>query len=241
MPDDPKLALQAIRDALQRPTAPLTVIEEHQPRSADETLTWARRRALWDDYHGQFSDQVIAIATVLSRRAMRQLGLWFAEDGRLREARPEPLGQRPHEPADSFTLTVQNVPVRIEYSTDYFPLAGLDHFTYRSLDDPPKPHPLSETGYRSQFVPAEIVAACGGPRAYAAQYADAKARGQEADFLSAFEGTKPANKQGRRARNSGRNAEAATPPPVVGEHTAKVVSADTPGSRCKPPSQGHLF
>ncbi len=103
---DPTLTLQAIADALQRSSDPLAVIEELSPRSSSDALTWARRRALWDDYQDQFPDQVTALAVVISRRAMRQLGMWFAEDGRLRKCPAAQLASRPNDPADQFPLVV---------------------------------------------------------------------------------------------------------------------------------------
>lgn len=55
----------------------------------------------------------------------------------------------------TFTVHFDGQPIEVRYTKDYF--AGHDHFEFVSPYNPPKPIPVSETGYRSRFVPGEEV------------------------------------------------------------------------------------
>ena len=111
--------------------------------------------------------------------------------------------------AVAVALQERGAEVIAEYTPEYF--TGMDHIAFRSPHTPPKATPVSDTGYRSHFVPREDVDALGGPAEYATQYGEAVAVGRESQFLTTFKGTPlPEPKPKRKARV------------VVGKHTAKV-------------------
>lgn len=102
---------------------------------------------------------------------------------------------------------------------------------------------MSTTGYLSQFVPRDAVEACGGPKAYAALFAEARLRGEEDVFKATFEGTGPEAKQPRRRKASPpASAPTGEQLPVLGEHTAQVI-AEQEGQKApsQPPHQRTLF
>ncbi len=73
-------------------------------------------------------------------------------------------------PKTTFTITLRGQQVVVAYVPEYF--RGVDHFEYLSPHDPPRPIPISETGYRSQFANVADVQKAGGPEPYAIQYAE---------------------------------------------------------------------
>jgi hypothetical protein len=223
----------------------MQVIAELLPRTRTEAVTWAQRLPAWDEYQGEYPDQVIGLARVVSRRAMRGFALTLSEDGRvvgrLREGKP---GQTP-EPSLTFLLAVGGEEVRVEYTPDYFPNGGKDLFYFVSPHEPARPHCLSASGYLSQFAQHDAVAACGGARAYAALFAEAQLRGEEQAFNTAFEGAEPAAK-----RTGRKKTRMPVPPPaaaegqapVLGDHTARVIEEQTGvKEEHEPPRQGLLF
>jgi hypothetical protein len=74
------------------------------------------------------------------------------------------------QPKTTFSITIRGEAVTVEYTPEY--LGGSDHFAYLSPHEPRKPHPLSETGYRSHFTKRAEVEAAGGPEVYALLYAE---------------------------------------------------------------------
>jgi hypothetical protein len=75
-------------------------------------------------------------------------------------------------PKTTFTITLRGQEVRVEYTARYF--TEMDHFAFRSPHEPPRPIPVSETGYLSEFANVAEVKAAGGPEAYALKYAEAE-------------------------------------------------------------------
>jgi len=76
-------------------------------------------------------------------------------------------------------------------------------------------NPLSETGFLNVFAPHDVVQAVGGPKKFAAMYAEAKLLGKEGELMEGFEGRFPEEKKRRKRATS----------PVLGEHTAAVVES----------------
>jgi hypothetical protein len=241
-PADPADTLDRIRQRLERQHDPLAVIEELSPRTLTEALRWARLRPVWDEYRGLYPEQVIGVAAVLGRRAMREFGLTQGGDGRVRHARPEGRAWQTPGPSLRFEMAVAGQPVRVEYTQDYFP-TGTDHFAFVSPHAPARPHPLSESGYRSHFALPEAVEACGGPEGYAARFAEARLAGREKEFEAAFEGRWPEANPPRHRRES-RPEEmpaVAGPSPVVGGHTAAIAGERREDQSKSPPVQKTLF
>ncbi len=235
--------LQHIRDRLGQAAIPAEVIEELLPCTRSRAVTWAQRLPAWDEYRGQYSDQAVALARVVSLRAMRAFALALSADGRVvgrsSENKPWPT------PTLRFVLRIGGEEVRVEYTPDYIPGGGRDLFSFVSPHAPRRPRGLSETGYLAQCVPRDAVEACGGVRAYAVLFAEAQLRGDGKAFDATFEGTDPQTKPSRRRKSpvpASPPAEAETPPPVLGEHTARVVEGAA-GTRSpgEPPCQGMLF
>jgi hypothetical protein len=242
----PSETLQHLQDRLGRSAAPARIIEDLLPRTRADAVAWVRRLPLWDEYRGQYPDQVVALARVISRRAMREFDLAIGEDGRVLERVREGTPWNTPAPALTFPLAVGGEEVRVEYTREYFPRSGQDHFYFVSPHTPPRAHPLSETGYLSQFIRHDTVEACGGPHAYAALFAEARLRGEEQELAATFEGRPPEGKPPRRKRPEpvASPAREQMPPAVVlGEHTAAVVQEQLgPGQPVQPPPrQGMLF
>ena len=239
--------LREIQDRLSQGLVPQQVIEELLPLTRSDAVTWTRRLPCWEEHDGQFPFQVIALARVISRQAMRAFDLKLSEDGRVVDGRRE--GERRQQlqtqPASlTFPLALGDQEMRVEYTCDYFPDRGIDLFYFVSPADPPQAHALSASGYLSQFVPHDAVEACGGPEAFATQFAEARLRGEENQFKAIFEGASLQEEQPRRS--------AASPPvssptgkqlPILGEHTAQVLAEQKPKKKTtsRPPRQGTLF
>jgi hypothetical protein len=93
-----------------------------------------------------------------------------------------------------FTIEAEGLPVRVRYRPGYLKAMGRGHMEFLSTAQPPRPIPISATGYRSHFCAPEAVAQLGTPEAYARAYCKAmmrKRRGEEAslqDILDAASG-----------------------------------------------------
>jgi hypothetical protein len=239
----PHDTLQRIQERLSQGLTPQQVIEQLLPRTHGDAMTWAGRLPGWDEYRGQYPAQTVALARVISRRAMRTFGLTLSEDGRVVDGHHKGKPCPTPKPSLAFRLAIRGEELQVEYTPDYFPNAGKDNFSFISPHDPPQAHCLSETGYLSQFAQHDAVEACGGPEAYAARFAEARLRSEEKEFTAAFEGQWPEGKQSRPKKAS----LPAAPPvrdqlPVLGDHTAKVIveqEAKKPTS--EPPRQRTLF
>ncbi|HZZ77136.1 MAG TPA: hypothetical protein VFE62_01375 [Gemmataceae bacterium] len=170
------------------------MIDELTPDFPAQGVKWAQCLSYWEAFRGQFPDQAVAIARVISKRAMREFGLAFDSEGRVVEKNAGAGA----EPETVFTLEVYGKPV--EVSHQYSPRTGSDSVSFSAADNP-----LSETGFWHIFVPHDVVDALGGPETFAAQIAEAKLAGAEKEFMAAFEGEHPWRK-------------------AVGKHTEAVAS-----------------
>lgn len=89
-------------------------------------------------------------------------------------SRPEPR---------EFVAIIDGVPVCVTYTERWLDFPELrmatDHFAFRSVEEPAKPHPLSMTGYLSHFAEPVTVEYFGGAEGYVAAFAEAKLRGKE--------------------------------------------------------------
>jgi hypothetical protein len=235
-PIDPRHLLAAIRDRIGEGLSLAEVIEEFQPSSPAQALAYARRLPLWDEFRGEFPAQVVALARLLSRRAMRRYGLTLTAEGRVVEDPLRRPGRDRAIPRRRFPLRVGGEELRVEYAPHYLPNSDEDLFTFVSPHEPPRPHALSASGTWSHYAPRDAVEACGGPEGYAALLAKAMLQG-ERDFDAALEG-KPAETTSRRRPP----AEAC---PESGPHSARVLAeeAGSPAPRLAggKPRQSFLF
>ena len=183
--------LRWIQERLSQGTTPAAVIKEMMPKTREEAFTWACRLPGWDEYQNRFLAQALALARLVSRRVMKEYRLMIREDGRVVERPAERKGWKTPPPTAIFPLVIGGEEVQVRYTTGYFPNSGIDDLYFVSPHGPPQPHPLSETGYFSRFVPHDAVEACGGPQAYAALLAEAILRGEDQPFIEAFEGPLP--------------------------------------------------
>ena len=225
--------LRRIQERLNEGAAPATVIEEMLPKSRDEAVFWGRRLPGWEEYQNDFPAQVVAMARVISRRAMQQYRLILREDGRVAERRVEGKGWKTPLPAAAFSLTVGGEEIHVTYTRDYFPYSDTGLLYFVSPHEPPEAHPLSDTGHYSRFVPNDVVEGCGGPQAYAALLADACLCGQEQSFIEAFEGALPETDP-RRPRPANRPIAATV------RHASRVM-AEEEKPKTPPHQQGTLF
>lgn len=224
--------LRRIQERLDQQAVPATIIAEMLPQSRDGALSWGRRLAVWDDYRRQCPAQVIALARLISRRAMREHGLTLRKDGRVVVPLAEGKPWRTLKPTSTFPLTIAGEEVQVQYTPHYFPNDDTALVYIVSPHDPPQAHPLSVTGYFSRFVPHDAVEACGGPQAYVTVLTDALLRGQEQLFIEAFEGPLPVTDP-RRPRQE--NRLAAEP----GGHAERLIAEEEQPPR--PPQQKTLF
>jgi hypothetical protein len=229
--------LGRIQERLNENASPAAIIAEMLPQTRDEALSWGRRLTIWEEYHRHYPAQVIALARVISRRAMHEYALTLQEDGRVIERPAEGKPWKTPRPAATFALTVGGEEVRVEYVPEYFPNSGTGLLSFLSPHEPPKPHALSETGCLARFVSPDAVEACGGPQAYAAMLAEALIRGEVEQLSAALEGTPQEATKPRRDKTP-RPQPASESPPSPGGHIAKVLAENAPQ---KPPKQGMLF
>ena len=208
----PESTLQHISTGLVN-TPPTDLIDELMPQFPVDAIRWLRHLTVWDGFRGQFPDQAIAIVRIVSHRAKREFGLSVTNDGRVVEEVKAPRINPA--PDDTFTLTIDGQPVKVEYTESYFPAKDLFQFSAEK-------NPLSETGFQSVFVGHDAVEAVGGSREFASAFAEAKIAGQDKEFMEGFEGRPADRKKSRRK--------------VVGGHTAAVVAEREPGL-----AQGGLF
>lgn len=194
----PEATLQQISTRLADPT---DLIDELMPQFPVDAICWVRHLTVWDGFRGQFPDQAIAIARVISHRAKREFGLSVTNDGRVIEGEEKPrINPAPDE---TFTLSIDGHPVKVDYTAWYFPALAKDSFQFSA-----ESNPLSPSGHWHEFAPHDAVEAVGGPEKFAAMYAEAKVAGSEKKFMEGFEGRPPEGKPRKRK--------------TVGKHTAKV-------------------
>jgi hypothetical protein len=155
----------------------------------------------WEEYRGQYPDQAIGLARVVSRRAMRSFGLSLSQDGRVSGGLQGSKSWQTPKPSLTFRLAAGGEEVRVEYTPDCFPGGGEDLFYFVSPHELGRPNCLSPSGYYSRRAPHDSVEACGGPRAYAALFAQARLAGQEKAFDAVFEGAWPEAKPTRRKKS----------------------------------------
>jgi len=224
--------LRWIDERLNHSAAPPAIIKEMSPRSRDEAVSWGRRLTGWEEHLHAFPAQAVALARVISRRAMQQYRLVLREDGRVVGRPGEGRPWKTPRPDVTFRLAIDGGEVQVEYTKQYFPNSGTALLYFRSPHEPARPHPLSETCHLSRFVSPDAVEACGGPHAYAALLADALLQGREKDLTEAFEGTPPeAQRLHRRPEN----------PPITkpGGHAERVIAQEAKTK--EPPEQRMLF
>jgi hypothetical protein len=188
---DHEATLQQIQDRLGQGATPARILAELLPRTKQSALSWGRSLAAWEEFRLGYSPQAIALARLNSVRGMRDFNLTLKPDGRVVERTAEGKKCKTPKPAAIFTLAIGGEEVRVEYTPGYFPNDDTALVYFVSPYDPAQPHPLSDTGYFSRFVPHDVVEACGGPQAYAALLAEARLRGEEQAFIEAFEGPLP--------------------------------------------------
>lgn len=227
----PVEALQHIQTRLALET-PLDLIDALSPQSQHQAVTWARRLPLWDEYRGEYPAQAVALARAVSRRAMREFGLVFDAEGRVVE---KEQGRRKEPQTKTWTMQIGEETIEVRHTPHYFQGSDLFSFVGEEVapkDDDPisqlldrhKPHALSGSGWWSHYASHDAVEACGGPKAFAKLYADARLAGQEEELAATLEGTAPEKPQRGKVR------------PVLGGHTAEVAQEPV-----GPVRQGELF
>jgi hypothetical protein len=244
--------LQRIQDCLAQGTKPAHIIADLLPQARTDALTWAQRLPGWDEYRQQYSGQIIAIARVVSKRAMRLHGLAFDDEGRVVDSRS--LVERNtgiEKPHRRFPLHLGADTVTVEYTPSYCARSGEDRFCY--IGDPlpadvkplhsHKAHALSDTGWHSHRASHDAVEAAGGPEAYAAQYAEAVLQETDHELERVFNGPKlgadPRPWRQRHPKTVSTSA-ATTEPAALGEHTAQVIE-DRAAKQQPEPQQRLLF
>ena len=73
------------------------------------------------------------------------------------------------------TLEWQGIALSVSCERDYATMTGLTHLSIHVLEPSTAKLPITETGYRSQFLSEAEVAELGGPVAYVRAWLDAEA------------------------------------------------------------------
>src|SRR5438876_1073709 len=97
--------LQWLQVFVSQCLSPIRLIEELLPRARADAVSWVRRLPLWDEYRGQFPDQVVALARVISRRAMKAFNLSLTDDGRVLQRHAEGKALPSPQPTLTYSLT----------------------------------------------------------------------------------------------------------------------------------------
>src|SRR5205085_10724653 len=112
---DPRHTLQQIGDRLAQGDAPTDLTGELLPKTRAEAVTWARRLPLWEEHRSEFGPRAVAVARIVSKRAMRQFGLVFDAEGRVVEESRQTPGGFKEPPAVTFPLTVGGEVIEVRY------------------------------------------------------------------------------------------------------------------------------
>ena len=216
----PAETLAQIEQALSS-ADPLAIIERLRPQTFQHAMTWARRLPLWEDFQG--SAQAIAVARLISRRAMKEHQLAFDAEGRvIDESKKSTAKPRTR----SFPMQLDEDTIEVRYQPTY--MAGTDLFSFigKKIELPPDAHPianivgshtphaLSGTGWWSHYAPHDAVEAFGGPKQFARMYAEARLEGKDKELDETLQGKRPEMTTTRRTPKE---------QPIVGQHTAEVV------------------
>ena len=204
--------------------SPQEIVQRLAPRSRDDALHLARRLPLLDERPA--SDRGAAMARLAARVGMRRHGLAFTPTGSV----GDDLTHCGHDTPPP-TMTFPGDGCAVAYTAGYF--RDRDHFSFVGHGEPPRPHPLSGTGYWSHFAAPDAVAALGGPEAYVAAYA---ASGPDRDrlFREAFEGERQEVARKPRKAVVGKHTERVVEPPVA----RAVTEPDEPPERDETPPCG---
>jgi hypothetical protein len=120
---EPQHTLSQMRDRLAQGTSPADLIRELVPRTRSQAVSWARRLPYWDEFRGHFPDQVVAAARLVSKRAMKEHGLAFDDEGRVLEE-PRDGRRRENQTTVSFPLTLGENTVTVTYTRNYYGTPG---------------------------------------------------------------------------------------------------------------------
>jgi hypothetical protein len=71
----------------------------------------------------------------------------------------------------TFTIVIDAQEIVVDYRANW--MTDIGHFEFRSPHNPPRPIPVSETGYRSYFAAVEDVEASASPQDFAREVASA--------------------------------------------------------------------
>src|SRR5207244_5515983 len=127
-----------------------------------------RRLPGGDEERDRYPGQVVAVARLVSRQALRAFRLMLTENGRVIDHPVENFRWQRPEPSQRFRLAIGGEEVNVAYTPGFFPHSDTDVLYYTSPHEPPRPHPLSTSGHHSHFASHDAVEAAGGPEAYAA-------------------------------------------------------------------------
>ncbi len=230
MQPTPIIFLANIQQGLARGASPIELIDALQPKTAFGAEEWIRSLPMFSPYEYLHSQQVVSIARIIAKRAMREFSLKLTEDGRVIDANQKRPDWSTPKPTTKFTLKLAGEEINVEYTKGYF-CDGTDSYSFTGK--PGQPHCLSETGFWSKPVPGDAVEACGGAEAYAVLVAEAKLKGETGELDAIFEGEWRETRACRPREKK--------PPAMIGQHTAQVIGAEQHGDKVKPKVQKTMF
>ena len=102
--------------------------------------------------------------------------------GEARSGEPEPIGgNSPHKSRYEIDwynpVTAESVRIRITHDREYLS-SGSDHLEIESIKPKRAPLPITETGYRSHFMPALDLINAGGPVTFVTAWIEQEAKGK---------------------------------------------------------------
>src|SRR5262249_704667 len=120
----PRTSPQDLLDQLQSRLAegapPAQVIAELLPPTRPDAVRGARRLPGRDEERARSPGQVVALARVISRQALRTFRLLLTGEGRVIDKPAENARWQRPEPAQRFRLTLNGEDVCVAYTPDYF-------------------------------------------------------------------------------------------------------------------------
>ena len=230
MQPTPIIFLAQIQQGIARGNSPLELIDALMPKTTLGAEEWIRSLPMFPAYPHLHTEQVVAIARIIAKRAMREFSLKLTEDGRVIDARQKRPDWSTPKPKSNFTLKLAGEEINVEYTRGYFP-DGTGSYSFTGK--PGQPHCLSETGFWSKLVSHDVVEACGGAEAYAVLIAEAQLRDETKALDAVFEGEWP--------QTATRKPREKKPTATIGQHTAQVVTQTSPPADSRPTIQRSMF
>ena len=128
------------------------------------------------------ADEITVRARNVSEAQKKVADKLAREPGQARNGKSDPIGgNSPHKSRYEIgwcnPVTNESVRIRITHARDYLS-SGNDHIEVESIAPKKAPLPITETGYRSHFMPALELVNAGGPVTFVTAWIEQEAKGK---------------------------------------------------------------